>query len=69
MNTQINNIQTAISNANNYSNYDLAPITTALNNVSTVIDDYIQARRNHITYDPNTLNYFKSIANRTKYSG
>ena len=68
LNTQIQNIQNAIDTANNYSTYDTSQITNALNNVSTVIEDYIQARRNDITYDPNTLNYFKSIASRSLYS-
>jgi hypothetical protein len=69
INGNLNNIMTTMSSSLTYSTYDTAGLTNALGNISAAFTDYSEAKRNDIIYQSSTLDIFKSIANRTKYSG
>jgi len=51
-----------------YRTYDVTALTNNVTALQTTITDFRDANINDITYEPGTLNYFKELANRTKYA-
>ena len=54
-----------MTNIQSYGTYDTTPLTAAIANVGTTIDDYTFARRNDIIQDTTSLNWFNKIANQS----
>lgn len=66
--TYINDITRSMGNVSAISNIDTTIITNSTTEVDTIINSYLSAATNDIAYDVTSLDWFKSVANGSRFS-